>query len=65
MQNDGKLFCLFVCLFVLVFRAALAAFGGSQARGLIGTTAASLRHSHTGSKPRLQPIPQLTVTLDP
>ena len=27
--------CLFVCLFVLLFRAALAAYGGSQARGRI------------------------------
>ena len=45
----------FVCLLVcFVFsRAALTAYGGSQARGLIGTVAAGLHHSHsnTGSEP--------------
>ena len=41
--------------FVCFFRAAFAAYGGSQARGQIGAVAASLRHSHsnTGSEPRL------------
>ena len=35
------------------------AYGGSQARGLIGATAAGLRHSHSssGSEPCLQPTP--------
>ena len=33
------LFCLF--FFFLLFRATLAAYGGSQARGLIGATAAT------------------------
>ena len=48
-------------------RAAPTAYGGSQARGLIRAVAASLRQSHSnaGSKPRLQPIPQITATLDP
>ena len=48
-------------------RAAPAAYGGSQARGLIGATAADLHHSYSnaGSKPSLQPIPQLTATPDP
>ena len=48
-------------------RAAPAAYGVSQARGLIGAVAASLRqsHSNTGSEPHLQPTPQLTATLDP
>ena len=32
------LFCLFVFL-LLLFRGALVAYGGSQARGLIGATA--------------------------
>ena len=52
---------LFVCFFFLLFRAALAAYGGSQTRGLMGVTAASLHHSHgnTGSKLRLRPTPQL------
>ena len=51
----------------LLFRVALAAYGSSQARGLIGAAAASLCHNHsnTGSKPCLQPSPQLTATLDP
>ena len=50
------------------FRAApSAAYGGSQARGLIGAVAARLHHSHsnTGSEPCLQPIPQFTATPDP
>ena len=61
-------FLIFIYLFILlVFRASPVAYGGSQARGLIGTTAASLRHSHSkaGSKPRLWPTPQLTATPDP
>ena len=51
-SNSIQLFRLFVCLF---FRAALLAFGGSQARGGIGATAASLHHSHSnaGSQPHL------------
>ena len=40
----------FVCF--LLFRAAPAAYGGSQARGQLGAVAADLRlsHSHVGSK---------------
>ena len=43
------------------------AYGGSQARGLIGAVATGLRQSHSkaGSEPRLQPTPQLTATPDP
>ena len=52
-----------------LFRAARTAqaHGGSQARGRMGATAASLGHSHsnTKSEPHLQPIPQLTAMLDP
>ena len=57
------LFSLSFCL----FRAALAAYGGSQARGRITATAASLHHSHSNarSKPCLRPPPQLTATPDP
>ena len=42
------------------------AYGSSQARGRIVTTAASLhhRHSNSGSEPHLQPTPQLRATLD-
>ena len=48
----------FVCLFVLSFafsRATPAAYGGSQARSLIGAVAAGLHHIHsnTGSEPCL------------
>ena len=53
--------------FLLFFsRAAPEAYGGSQARGLTRAVATGLCHSHrnVGSKPRLQPIPELTATLD-
>ena len=41
--------------FLPLFRASWAAYGDCQARGLIGTTAASLHHSHshTRSEPHL------------
>ena len=58
---------LFVfCLFAFS-GAAPAAYGGSQARGLIGAVATGLRqsHSYAGSEPSLRPTPQLTATLDP
>ena len=47
--------------------AAPEAYGGFQARGLIGTAAASLRQSHSnaGSEQSLRPTPQLTAMLDP
>ena len=43
------------------------AYGGSQARGLIGATDAELHHSHSkvGSEPHLQPTPQLTTMPGP
>ena len=43
--------CVCVCLFAISW-AALEAYGGSQARGLIRAIAASLLHSHSnlGSK---------------
>ena len=40
-------FCLFVCL--LLFRAAPATCGSSQARGQIRAVAASLHHSHSNT----------------
>ena len=60
------LFFFFFLSFCL-FRAALEAYGGSQARGLIGAVAASLRHSHSNARSelRLGPTPQLMETLDP
>ena len=57
---------LSVCLFWL-FRAALVAYGDSQARRPMGATAAGLHHSLSNAryKPRLQTTPQLTAMLDP
>ena len=62
--NKMSLIFFFFCLFTF-FRAAPAAYGDSQARGLIGAVAAGLRQSHSnaGSELHLQPIPQLTATL--
>ena len=59
-------FLFFSDLFGL-FRATPRAYGGSQAKGLIGATAVNLRHSHRNarSEPSLQPTPQLTATPDP
>ena len=60
---------VFFCFFFLIFRAALAAHGGFQARGQIGATAASHSHSHShskaGSQLRLRPTLQLTAMPDP
>ena len=55
----------FFCLFAISW-ATPVAYGGSQARVPIGAVATGLRQSHSnaGSKPRLQPTPQLTATPD-
>ena len=58
--NDDKMeriSVLFVCLFVLLFRATGTAYGSSQARGGIGATAAGLHlsHSNVGSELCLWP----------
>ena len=57
---------LFVCFVFLLFRAASAAVGGSQARGQIRATAASLcqSHSNAGFGPHLQTTPQLRAMPD-
>ena len=59
-------FCFVLFCFGL-FRAAPTAYGGSQARALIGAVAANLHHSYSnsGSKPRLRPTPQVTAMPDP
>ena len=51
----------------LLFRAAPAAYGGSQARGRVGAIAAGLHHSHSnaGSELHLWPTPQLMAMTDP
>ena len=54
-------------LFFLCFKGRPAAYGGSQARGLIGAVAAGLHHCQATatSRPKLRPAPQLRATLDP
>ena len=62
---------IFIYLFIFslfaFFWAAPAAYGGSQARGLIAAVTAGLHHSHSNaeSEPHLQPTPQFTATPDP
>ena len=55
-----------VSLFFLE-RGVLVAYGGSQARGPVGTVAAGLCQSHSNlrSVPCLRLTPQLLATLDP
>ena len=57
----------FLFVFFCLFRAASAAYGGSQARGRIGAVATGLHQSHSnaGSEQHIQPTPQLTATPDP
>ena len=52
--------------FFFLFRATGMAYGSSQARGRIQTTAAALCHSHNNarSEPCLWPAPRLTAMLD-
>ena len=59
-------FFFFFCLFASFLGPLRTAYGGSQARGLIGAIAAGLcqSHSNVGSESHLQPTPQLTATLD-
>ena len=54
-------------LFFCLFRAAGAAYGGSQAMGQIGAAAASLHHSRSIARNelRLGPTPQPMVMPDP
>ena len=67
----GKVLQKFIYYIFLSFfafsTAPRMAYGGSQARVLIGAVAAGLRQSHSnaGSEPRLRPTPQLTAMLDP
>ena len=53
--------------FNFIFGAALVAYGSSQAKDWIRATAAGLHpsHSNAGSKPCLQPTPQLTAMPHP
>ena len=57
-HNNSYLFIyLFAYLFIYLFRAAVSAYGGSQAKGQIGAVVAGLHHSHSNvrSEPRLWP----------
>ena len=64
--NAANSFFFFVVV-VAISWAAPSAYVGSQARGLIGATAAGLHRSHSnaGSESHLQATLQLTATLDP
>ena len=67
-QEEGSdFFLIWVFFFFLLFRATLAACGGSQAtvEGQMGATAAGLRHSHSNTRSELHHTPQLTATPDP
>ena len=63
----SKFLLLLLLSFLIFFRAALAAYGSSQTRGLIGAVAAGLHHSYSNSRfeLHLQPTPQLMAMLDP
>ena len=65
--QNSTILLIFNFLFFCLFRAAPMAYGGSQARGLMGAVASGLCHSHrnAGSKPHLQLAPQLMATPDP
>ena len=64
-QSQLSFFSFFL-FFSLLFRATPFAYGNSQARGWLRTTAAGLHHgySNVGSQPCLWPTPQLRATLD-
>ena len=47
--TNYNLFFVLFC-FALLSRAALAAYGGSQAKGPIGAAAAGLHHSHSNAR---------------
>ena len=66
-HSNAILLQIFFFIFFFLFMATSAAYGGSQARGPVGATAASLYHSHSNarSKPHLRTTPQLMATLDP
>ena len=50
LKDNDHFFCFWLFCFLL-FKAAPAAYGNSQARGQIGAVAASLCHSHTTPDP--------------
>ena len=62
-----RVLSLSLFFFFCLFKAIPAAYGGSQARGLIRAAAAGLHHSHSNfkSEPCLGSASQLTATLGP
>ena len=67
-MKQGFVFCFLFFLGLFAFsRATPMAYGGSQARGPIGATAAGLHqnHSNAGSEPHLQPTLLLLAMMDP
>ena len=71
-QTCSILLWMFIYLFLFIFvflsfRAALVAYGVSQARGQIQAVATGLRQSHSnaGSEPCLWPTLQLTAMPSP
>ena len=59
------IFFFFLFFFFCLFRAAPMAYGGSQAGGLIGATAAGLPQSRSNARSMSATTPQLTATPDP
>ena len=51
-KSSNNVWCLFF-FFLVLFRATLAAYRSSHARGPIGATAAGLRHSHCNARSKL------------
>ena len=64
---SAQLRFFFFFVFLPFYRAALTAYGDSQARDPVGAVAAGLhqRHGNAGSELCLQPTPQLIATPDP
>ena len=62
-----NIYDFYLTFFFCLFRAEPTAYGGFQARGLIGAVATGLNHSHSnvGSEPHLRTTPQLMATPDP
>ena len=58
-QRLAVLLCFLVCI------RMPAAYGGSQARSLIGAVRLLQSHSSTRSEPHLQATPELMATPDP
>ena len=56
-------FVVVVVVVVLLFRAAPAAYGGSQARGLIGAVATGLLQSHSNAGSELSRVCDLHHSL--